>query len=120
MTWLFLQLAGFLLRRSNRNLLRYVSQPRMTPAVIANAQSVFPGDAPAHTISMEEWQRRVGVGSIRIACLSNKKIIINLNFYLWHEILIDFSYAGRLRDISEKNEIQQAGEIAKVSQYFMP
>ena len=77
--------------------------PQLTPSVWKNGRG--------------EW---VGVGSIRIACLSNKKIIINLNFYLWHEILIDFSYAGRLRDISEKNEIQQAGEIAKVSQYFMP
>ena len=64
----------------------------MTPAVIAHAQSVFPGDAPAHTISMEDWWRRAVVRSISIACLSNKKIIINFNYYLWHEILIDFSY----------------------------
>ena len=53
---------------------------------------VFPGDAPAHTISMEEGRRWAGVRSISIACLSNKKIIMNFNYYLRHEILIGFSY----------------------------
>ena len=52
----------------------------------------FPRRCAAHTISMEEWQSWVGVRSISIACLSNKKIIINFNYYLRHEILIDFSY----------------------------
>ena len=41
---------------------------------------------------MEGWRRRAGVRSISIACLSTKKIIINFNYYLRHEILIDFSY----------------------------
>ena len=58
-----------------------VSQPRMTPQ-LAHAQSFFPGDVPAHTISMQEWRRRAGVRSFSIACLSNKKIIINFNYYL--------------------------------------
>ena len=52
----------------------------------------FPRRCPAHTNSMEEWRRRAGVRSISIACLSNKKIIINFIYYLRHEILIDLSY----------------------------
>ena len=52
----------------------------------------FPRRCPAHTNSMEEWRRRAGVRSISIACLSNKKIIINFIYYLRLEILIDFSY----------------------------
>ena len=65
--FIFLQLAGFRLQRPNRKLLQYVSRPRMTPLVIAHAQSVFQGDAPAHTISMEEWRRQAGIRSISIA-----------------------------------------------------
>ena len=54
----FLQLAGFRLRRSNKNLLQYVSQPCMTPAVIAHIGSQFYQEMPQLTPSV--WKNDGG------------------------------------------------------------
>ena len=60
--------------------------------------SFFSGDPPAHTISIDEWWRWVGVRSISIACnSSNNKGIISFNYYKWHEIPIDFSHQTKSR-----------------------
>ena len=61
----------------------------MTPAVLAHAQSVFPGDAPAHALRLR--------GSYEVG-----------------------RYVGANFCLIFGDETQQAGEIAKVNQYFMP